>query len=103
MGHSSGAIVGSAVGQTMGNGSGRILASAGTAVVGGIVGGMVEKELTKKTAQELTIGLDDGVTVVVVQELKNAGFAEGDRVTVTHTPAGEAYVMLAQYEADGLY
>lgn len=103
VGHSSGAIIGSAVGQTVGEGSGRVLASAGGAVVGGIVGGMVEKELTKKTAQELTIALDDSTTIVVIQDMKNGGFVEGDKVRVSHTPSGEAYVTIAVPEYDGIY
>ncbi len=103
LGRSSGAILGSAVGQTAGNGSGRTLAAAGGAVVGGIVGGMVEKELSKKVAQELTVDLDDGHTVVVIQVRREIGFVEGDRVSVTHTPSGEAHVSHAQYETDGIY
>ncbi|MBK1876898.1 glycine zipper domain-containing protein [Pelagicoccus mobilis] len=103
VGHSSGAIMGSAVGQTVGKGSGRTLAAAGGAVVGGLVGGAVEKELSKKHAQELTVSLDDGGTVVVVQERKAPGFVEGDRVSVTHAPSGEAYVSHAHYETDGIY
>ncbi|MDQ8203380.1 glycine zipper domain-containing protein [Pelagicoccus sp. SDUM812003] len=103
LGQSGGAIVGSAVGQSIGSGDGRILASAGGAVVGGIVGGMVEKELSKKRAQELTISLDDGNTVVVIQELEDVGFIEGDRVNVSQTRAGEALVAHAHYESDGLY
>ncbi len=103
LGRTSGAIMGSAIGQTAGKGSGRTLAAAGGAVVGGIVGGMVEKELSKKVAQELTVDLDDGQTVVVVQETKDIGFVEGDRVSVTHTPSGEALVAHAHYETDGIY
>lgn len=103
LGRTSGAIVGSAIGQTAGDGSGRTLAAAGGAVVGGIVGGMVEKELSKKQAQELTVDLDDGQTVVVVQETRDLGFVEGDRVSVTHTPSGEAHVSHAHYQTDGLY
>ncbi|MDQ8196832.1 glycine zipper domain-containing protein [Pelagicoccus enzymogenes] len=95
--------MGSAIGQTAGDGTGRTLAAAGGAVVGGIVGGMVEKELSKKQAQELTVDLDDGHTVVVVQETKDIGFVEGDRVSVTHTPSGEAHVAHAHYETDGIY
>lgn len=103
VGRTGGLIVGSAVGQTVGDGSGRTLASAGGAVVGAVVGGMIEKELSAKVAQELTVDLDDGDTVVVVQERKNIGFIEGDRVSVTHTPSGEAHVSHAHYETDGIY
>ena len=103
LGQASGAIAGSAIGQTIGKGSGRTLATAGGAVVGGIVGDMVEKELTKKQAQELTVSLDDGGTVVVVQVRRDPGFVEGDRVSVTHTPTGEAHVAHAHYQTNGIY
>lgn len=103
LGQASGAIAGSAIGQTIGEGSGRTLATAGGAVVGGIVGAMVEKELTKKQAQELTVSLDDGGTVVVVQVRRDLAFVEGDRVSVTHTPTGEAHVSHAHYQTDGIY
>lgn len=103
LGQSSGAIVGSAVGQTAGQGSGRVIAAAGGAVAGGIIGNVIEKELSKKQAQELTISLDDGGTVVVIQEVRDAGFRDGDRVNVTHTRTGEALVSHSVYNTDGLY
>lgn len=103
LGQSSGAIMGSAIGQTAGDGTGRLIAAAGGAVVGSIVGGMVEKELSQKQAQELTVSLDDGGTVVVVQERKNVGFVEGDRVSVAHAVSGEAHISHAHYESEGIY
>lgn len=103
VGRTSGVIAGSAVGQTLGKGSGRTLATAGGAVVGGIVGGMVEKELSSKQAQELTITMDDGGTVVVVQERKDIGFVEGDRVRVAHVGSGAAVVSHADYLRDDIY
>lgn len=103
VGRSAGIGVGAAVGQTVGSGDGRILASAGGAVAGAIVGGMVEKELSKKRAQEITISLDDGPTLVVIQELEDGGFIDGDRVIVVQTVGGEARVSRARYESDGIY
>lgn len=103
LGQSTGAILGGGIGQTIGQGDGRVLASAGSAAVGAIVGGMVEKELSKKKAQQITISLDDGHTVVVVQELDDVGFREGDRVNVMESMGGDARVHHAQYESDGLY
>ncbi len=92
LGQTSGAVIGAAVGQTVGKGSGRTLATAGAGVAGAVVGSVVEKELTKKKAQELTINLDDGGAIVVIQEIREGGFGEGDRVNVSSTPSGEAHV-----------
>ncbi|OUW17418.1 MAG: hypothetical protein CBD18_04710 [Opitutales bacterium TMED158] len=87
-----GGIMGSAVGSTIGRGDGRVLASAGGAVAGAIVGQKVEKALTAKLAQEMTIELDDGRTVVVVQEMNDPPFHSGDRVSVLETRTGIARV-----------
>lgn len=92
VGYSSGAILGGAVGQTAGSGTGRILASAGGAVVGGIVGTQVEKAMTAQIAQEVTIELDDGSLIVVVQKNNGPDFIEGDRVEVLESRRGDAVV-----------
>lgn len=103
VGPSAGGVVGSAIGQTVGRGDGRILAAAAGAAAGGIVGGMLEEEMTEKQAQELTISMDDGGTVVVVQELKQPEFIAGDRVKVMANRVGDARVSHADYSEDGLY
>ncbi len=104
LGISSGAIVGSAVGQSIGAGNdGRVLAGAVGAVAGAVIGSEVEKKLTEKVAQEVTISLDDGRTVVVVQEFEQPGFIAGDRVNVMETRVGDARVALADNVTDGLY
>jgi|TARA_B110000495_G_C22974086_1_gene571966 outer membrane lipoprotein SlyB len=92
-----GGVMGSAIGSTIGGGDGRVLASAGGAVVGAIVGKKIEKALTTKLAQEMTIELDDGRTVVVVQELKDPEFYSGDRVSVLQTRNGDARVRHEDY------
>ncbi len=90
--------MGSAIGSTVGRGDGRVLASAGGAVAGAIVGEKVEKALTAKLAQELTIELDDGQTVVVVQELKEPAFQTGDRVSLLEARGGYARVRHEDFE-----
>ena len=92
-----GGILGSAAGSTIGRGDGRTLASAGGAVAGAIVGRKIEKALTTKLAQEMTIELDDGRTLVVVQELKEPAFNSGDRVSVLETRNGDARVRHEDY------
>ena len=92
LGRYGGGIMGSAVGSTIGRGDGRVLASAGGAVAGAIVGQKVEKALTSEIAQEMTIELDDGRTVVVVQEMGDPPFQSGDRVSIMETRTGIARV-----------
>ncbi len=93
-----GGIVGSAVGSTIGRGDGSVLASAGGAVAGAVVGKKMEKALSAKLAQELTIEMDDGSTVVVVQELKDPSFKSGDRVSVLEARGGYARVRHEDFE-----
>ncbi len=103
IGYTTGAILGSAIGQTVGQGSGRILAAAGGAAVGGIIGDQAEKDLTTKTAQEITIDLDEGPTIAVVQENRQPEFNIGDRVSVLETRAGFSRVRLEAFGNDSNY
>lgn len=61
-------------------------------VVGMVVGQKVEKALTAKKAQELTIALDNGETVLVVQEYREPAFYEDERVKLYTTRAGNSLV-----------
>lgn len=92
VGYTSGAILGGAVGQTVGSGDGRILASAGAAVVGGIVGLQVEKAVTADIAQEIVIEMENGSVIVVVQQGAYPEFIEGDEVEVIESSRGQAQV-----------
>lgn len=94
-----GGIMGSAVGSTVGSGDGQVLASAGGAVVGAVVGKQVEKAMTSKIAQEITIEMDDGSTVVVVQEWREPSFNAGERVSVLEARGGYARVRHEDYTA----
>lgn len=60
--------------------------------VGMVVGQEVEKMITAKKAQELTIALDQGETVVVVQEYREPEFYEDERVKVYTTRSGDSVV-----------
>ncbi|MEM9161388.1 MAG: hypothetical protein AAGB46_20265 [Verrucomicrobiota bacterium] len=84
----SGVGAGAAVGRTVGRGDGSLIAGAAGAVIGGIAGTKIEKAMTAKLAQEVTIESDDGGTMVVVQELQDPEFREGDRVAILETNAG---------------
>lgn len=75
--------------------SNRHEAHAATAIggaVGMVVGQKVEKALTAKRAQELTIALDSGETVLVVQEYREPEFYENERVKLYTTRAGDSVV-----------
>ncbi|MGH8017120.1 MAG: hypothetical protein ACREIA_02340 [Opitutaceae bacterium] len=84
-----GAIGGSQVG---GGGVGSALSGAAGGVVGMAVGQQVEKALTRKPGLEITILLDNGDTVVVMQEESRGGFQDGDRVRVM-IGQGSAFVL----------
>ncbi|MBK1876897.1 hypothetical protein [Pelagicoccus mobilis] len=60
--------------------------------VGMVVGQKVEKMMTAKRAQELTIALDSGETVLVVQEYREPAFYEDERVKLYTTRTGDSIV-----------
>jgi outer membrane lipoprotein SlyB len=79
-----GAGVGGAGGVAAAGGGGTeaIVASAVGAVAGAVVGKAVEERVTRKPGQRVTIRLDDGKIIEVVQEAEDGIFLEGDRVNV---------------------
>ena len=87
-----GGLTGSAAAGGAGQGVGRDLVRAGGAVVGAVTGQAVEEAVTRKSAVELTIKLENGSVVVVTQEVPPT-FAVGDRVGVA-SGAGGARVMV---------
>lgn len=70
------------------------LATAAGGVVGAIAGQAVEEVATREGAQEITIQLDSGRTVMITQETPDGLFQQGDRVQVAYGP-GSALVRLA--------
>jgi outer membrane lipoprotein SlyB len=78
-----GAIMGGAAGSGIGNGGfGTTMASAAGAVGGMIAGRQIEKAVTKADGYEITIELDGGRQIMVVQKQSDGGFIDGDRVRV---------------------
>jgi len=65
-----------------GGGTEAIIASAVGAVAGAVVGRTVEERVTRKAGQRVTIRLDDGKIIEVVQAADEGVFLEGDRVNV---------------------
>lgn len=76
-----GAIVGGLIGAQFGHGSGRAAAVLGGTVAGGMVGDRAEYRSGDRRGTEITVLLDSGDEVAVLQE-DTAGIREGDRVRV---------------------
>ncbi len=90
-----GAVVGGIIGSGIGSGRGRDLATVLGAVGGGVLGSKAQKELAKVEGVELTVRLDNGRVVAVIQELsREAYLSVGDRVRVI-TLHGKARVLPA--------
>jgi outer membrane lipoprotein SlyB len=83
IGAATGAVVGGIGGSTIGGGKGSAAAAVLGAVAGGVVGGMAEEGATKKQGVEITVRLDSGQIVAIVQQASpTATFNVGDRVRV---------------------
>lgn len=89
-----GGLIGGAAASGIGSGVGKSIATAGGAVAGAVAGQAVEEVATRKRAQELTVRLQDGRTIVVTQEVQGGLFQEGDRVQVLNS-GGQARVRMA--------
>jgi len=83
IGAGTGAVIGGVAGSNVGGGKGRTLATVVGAVAGGIAGQRVEEAVSRRQGQELTVRLDTGTTISVVQELDDGMmFGAGQRVRV---------------------
>jgi outer membrane lipoprotein SlyB len=79
-----GGAVGGIAGSGIGGGRGSGIASVLGAVAGGLVGAVAEEGVTRNDGIEITVQLDDGSLVAVVQEA-DVSFAPGDKVRVLRT------------------
>jgi outer membrane lipoprotein SlyB len=68
IGTGTGAVVGGVAGSTVGHGAGSVVAAVVGAVAGGLVGSAAEEGITRKDGVEITVKLDSGTMVAVVQE-----------------------------------
>jgi outer membrane lipoprotein SlyB len=83
VGAAAGAIMGGVIGHAIGGGSGKDIATAAGALGGAALGAGIEEKVTKAAAWELTVKLDSGKMVIIVQAKdKDELFAVGDRVRV---------------------
>ncbi|MFA7351041.1 MAG: glycine zipper 2TM domain-containing protein [Methylotenera sp.] len=74
-----GGAVGGIAGSSVGGGRGSAIAAVIGAVVGGLAGSAAEEGLTRKDGLEITVKLDGGALVAVVQEADEA-FLAGEKV-----------------------
>lgn len=86
-----GGAAGGVAGSTIGRGSGSTLAAVGGALAGAAAGAFAEEEITGAKGQEITVQLESGKTIVVVQEA-DTEFQPGDRVRVITAPDGTTRV-----------
>lgn len=76
-----GALIGGALGNQVGKGDGKKVATVAGAVAGGFAGNAIEKNNMDKTWHEVTVRMNDGRTVVLSQDDLN-GVREGSRVII---------------------
>lgn len=91
VGRVGGGLVGYEVGRSVGGGSGSRIAGAVGAVAGAVAGEAVEEQATRQRGLEITVDLDGGRTIMVVQAADQA-FAVGERVRVYTRGDGAARV-----------
>ena len=81
IGPAAGAVVGGIAGSTVGGGRGSDIATVLGAVAGGLVGSAAEQGVTKRQGVEVTVKLDNGALLAIVQEVDEV-FKPGDRVRI---------------------
>jgi outer membrane lipoprotein SlyB len=81
VGTAAGAVLGGLAGSNVGGGNGQIAGAIGGAILGGIIGQNVEKSANERRGVEVTVLLDSGKYVAVVQE-DDERFRAGDRVRI---------------------
>ncbi|HSH72138.1 MAG TPA: glycine zipper 2TM domain-containing protein [Methylophilaceae bacterium] len=74
-----GGVVGGVAGSTVGHGAGSTIAAVIGAVAGGLAGSAIEEGVTRKDGVEITVKLDSGPMVAIVQEA-NEVFQPGEKV-----------------------
>lgn len=80
LGTVAGAAIGGVAGSTVGSGKGAAIAAVVGAVAGGIAGAAAEEGFTRKQGVEVTLKMDNGELLAVVQEDGGENFKPGERV-----------------------
>lgn len=81
VGPAAGAVAGGIAGSSIGSGRGAALGTVAGAVIGGIAGQAAEQGVTAKRGIEVTVKLDNGQMVAIMQEADET-FRPGDRVRI---------------------
>ena len=81
VGTATGAVVGGVAGSTVGHGKGSVIAAVVGAVAGGLAGSAIEEGVTRKDGIEITVKLDSGGLVAIVQEADEQ-FHPGEKVRI---------------------
>ena len=81
VGATSGLLLGGIAGSHAGGGNGHVAGAIGGAILGGIIGQSVERSANERQGVELTVLLDSGKYIAVVQP-EDEAFRSGDRVRV---------------------
>jgi outer membrane lipoprotein SlyB len=76
-----GGVVGGVAGGSIGSGRGSAIGAVIGAVAGGIAGSAIEEGVTRKDALEITVKLDGGAMIAIVQEADEQ-FHPGDKVRI---------------------
>jgi outer membrane lipoprotein SlyB len=81
VGPAAGAVAGGIAGSSIGSGRGAALGTVAGAVIGGLAGQAAEQGVTTKRGVEVTVKLDNGQMVAIMQEADET-FRPGDRVRI---------------------
>lgn len=81
VGPAAGAVAGGVAGSSIGRGRGSALGAIAGAVIGGVAGQAAEQGFTAKQGVEVTVKLDSGQMVAIMQEADET-FRPGDRVRI---------------------
>ncbi len=84
IGTAAGAVVGGIAGSTVGEGKGSAIGAVIGAVAGGIAGSAIEEVATRTDGVEITVKLDNGSLVAIVQEATET-FKPGEKVRLIET------------------
>ena len=76
-----GAALGGIAGAQIGQGSGSVAGAIGGAILGGVLGNAIERDASKREGVEVTVRLDSGRTIAIVQG-GTEDLRPGDRVRV---------------------
>jgi len=91
LGRVGGGLVGHEAGRTVGRGAGSRVAGAVGAVAGAVAGEAIEESVTREQGLQITVRLDDGRTLSVVQAADQR-FSVGEKVKVYSRHDGAARV-----------